>query len=1664
MKPELIERFNYTQFITNIIDIISQLPLFIKLRDDKDMFFTLYGSVSYHYLIKYLERNKPTDVSMDDSKFEPKEAASAAAASDPKDVSMDDNKFGLKEAASAMVLEDEEDEEDVSIKEKDEVILKKRNIDDLNPDNFPPYKKLLSKDLLKKLKIGQDFKTNIDIESTMNDINFVAISLIMDVNIVIQKIKTLLENIKNKLEETYTFKIKITEKKTIKLFPATTLCLYIEPLTGTRGTIKPNLFENFYAFMSVKDKPIISIDIYNPIFLGQQAKIDILKTLSVNYFEGKKDIYLPILTKEGFKIFNSFVYNSTVLGTYPINKSRDKKIMDFFTEKEAYETVEKCHKLFPVKSGYIFQQFLEHFDSKFNILKYVLNSHILENLRLYLNTFISILGDKIKENGRILKVGGEAIRHYLPESSFVINDMDVNIILKSSNLLYRKNLFIKNLICLYTIVKWINDTQKIENINMDFIFKFNDTDFNMKIFTEPDNLSIKCEGYESLYLILALTVEIYTLDSVKYKYKINIKPFDMHISTTNEQDIIERYPLLEPFQIYTLNKKEFLKDLEDSISALKLSNFDKNIRSHRRLAKGKFKQDMDRFLLLTEEMSLEDFEKIYKPAKAKLTIVIHANLDKVIEFETDIKKIFEFIWLDLNLSEFLLFNTKNKSGICDLYKNLSSTDKLYKNDSDFFINMINLITSLFELSKNKYKTIFIKTVPYKDKEIHIPETEYSTRFSLFSSDIIFLKWYTTDTDQHKLLNAKLYRQEALTFVEEVVCYELFRILNKCKIKKDTIVYRGINREYSMMKDESQPETQNFFLSTSVTKFVAEKFGKVKKITVNTEVPGIYFTSLFEEMSLEQEDECLFPPGIKIQKDGDDYKIIDHKYPPIKQIDISCNTEYFNRNHEDEDEDEYETEAVEEKDITFFGKIFKTIVDFFTPSATVSKSSSAAVAAAGANNSMEDEVYSSAVKSLAGVKDSYHPLVSSLSSSSSAAAMVLEDLEDEKMSDKVVSSSSSSSSSSAAAAALKEDEDEDDDDEDDEDDEDIIKKNLKLIKKNYKTLSTNRFSTNRNYIDFMFKLLDDIKLINNLKNLTLPKLQNAKDTIFAILLRLSKNREKKNIYYDDGNGKFNFGFPRYENIFGKCMFEYIKLSFKDFDIETELNENCTLLKTSSIEKPVSTTIRQMLNKFIAEMNNFLITKNIGELPKKGGETLRYITDVKDGGDEHTNDIDSELWFYELEKRTDTLKTIFPYVAASIYKLAELIKKYDFTEDKTIDLPENYKIEISSFKEQKKDDKFKLIEKEIELQIDNLKNVFEKLEIYYSVRFSEKDKFLEEIKEEYKSKHNKPQITQFILEKLEVYINKEHNEKLFSEIKTLFLQSLKDTVPYHISVRTNYVGAGCKKQSKTPIQKKRDKECVLIISIDIFFKITLKSPGKEDIYFYKKTSPYDFVFSKRGCVKGIEYDYKQQEIYNTHSKDRKEELKDNPDLDDKFLDPCSKYIKQRGVFLPPIMSNTQEFLNIIKLLQDYDRIETNKHKKDLKRTKALLSKIKEKYEDEENKAEIQVLIDSIDYKKGIPTINNNREKPVEQDGLNIINYFKKLLKRPELKIEITRQKVKELDMLPCDNQLCGDIPLQLLKIWKNYPKQKNSEDTYSLGIGEYLSKILDENPPKAIYAYV
>ena len=107
----------------------------------------------------------------------------------------------------------------------------------------------------------------------------------------------------------------------------------------------------------------------------------------------------------------------------------------------------------------------------------------------------------------------------------------------------------------------------------------------------------------------------------------------------------------------------------------------------------------------------------------------------------------------------------------------------------------------------------------------------------------------------------------LSFVEEIVFFELDRTLRKGIIKNGTILYKGVNTLIDMSKSQS-------FFSTTANKYVALDFAKqdpdkMYTIKVSSEdIHGIYLPLLGLNI---KEDECLFPPNINF------VKIADQKY-------------------------------------------------------------------------------------------------------------------------------------------------------------------------------------------------------------------------------------------------------------------------------------------------------------------------------------------------------------------------------------------------------------------------------------------------------------------------------------------------------------------------------------------------------------------------------------------------------------------------------------------------------------------------------------------------------------------------------------------------------------------------------------------------------------------
>jgi len=141
----------------------------------------------------------------------------------------------------------------------------------------------------------------------------------------------------------------------------------------------------------------------------------------------------------------------------------------------------------------------------------------------------------------------------------------------------------------------------------------------------------------------------------------------------------------------------------------------------------------------------------------------------------------------------------------------------------------------------------------------------------------------------------------------------------------------------------------------------------------------------------------------------------------------------------------------------------------------------------------------------------------------------------------------------------------------------------------------------------------------------------------------------------------------------------------------------------------------------------------------------------------------------------------------------------------------------------------------------------------------------------------------------------NDQLIGSISSKENENFIDD---YITIRTNYVGKCYEDQDGS----KNDKDCMIILSIDVNFKINIDNPlYGGPFYFYKKTAPYDFLISKNKC----KLDDIQNREHNTE---------------------------------PPIVSLKFVINDLYHLLNPQGdlerRISTNKHQKDIKRYNSIM----------------------------------------------------------------------------------------------------------------------------------
>lgn len=1340
------------------------------------------------------------------------------------------------------------------------------------------------------IKINTEtLEPDIKVEQTMKDLNILILMKDDDIYTAIYEssmkfLKELQEFLKTpEAEFPYTTVIKITNTK--KVFTGTTISLLITT---------PPILRGVTPIPMVTNESFITIDIY--------------KCVNPEAFEKFIDFEqpLPTLTKCGYKILNSFVYNAIVMGDIPVNKVRDKVIMSLFaTQEEAIDCVEKCKELFPNKTTHsiIFRQFLDFFNvpilsvngvelkSQLNFaqLRSVFNSRVLElkngqkpNLREVINSFLNLIDIKLVENnyGRFVKAGGEAFRHYKDIPDFlVVNDIDARIVLNNPSNSLIQIVYQNIIVCLYFLVRWVNNIGIIEWDELNYTFEFAGKEYTYKVeeVTRKDfPLALSCRG--SPYTFLSCTIQTF-IEGIDVKHiKIVLNPLDISIEEQSfEKKGIE---IIDGIIPPVVNESYFIKDLSELLSAIDLPHKkrgDDPLRTLRRWYKGKLNKDIERYNLLkrlipkqalvlelrgekeedpkhqkVENVSWFKFiqktlystyrkifpieESLVNNTDTGIILVEQKNLDKTLFFDKTLLDIFYLVWdpkfnekyvaylkqneFDLIVNKSVLFGSFNsrrqctcrekydvrtsecpftflqylmckftdqtKEEICLMYTYINNQN-LFKDDSDFFINILAIVTKLKEMDYSD-DTIIIKTIdPVDDDPVDVPVGNDICTFveSFKSYDFCFLEWYISNTDQYKKLNEKLRNNIPLSFVEEIIFFELDRILRKGVIAQGTILYKGVDNPIDMSKSQS-------FFSTTANKYIAMEFAKhdpeklytIKVLSDN--ISGIYLPLLCLNI---KEDECLFPPNVNFVKEGELYNLTSQS-STLKGIPM----ENFNcKKKEEEEEDELMEEAVDDSYIEELDVV---------------------------PDKLEQKEYSSAVMDVVAI---------------AAPKTAYEDLVDIK---------------TCMSAMI------------------FLKQNLGLYKK--------------------------------------------KD-IDPIILKLNE-REFTNKQY-----KFD---QKYERRFGDLMMEYSKHFLGLTDIEQNLNAYLTLEK-----KYDTTSIRQLLNQFIATTNRQLVLKKYGQLVKKGGETLRYYT--QEFGENLTNDIDSEFCFESAstpEEQIKVLQLFLPKVLKSMIVLTKIIKKIDFKVD------------------------FDLVN--------------EQGQIIGKISSYEEDRSL---------------------------------------------------VPEYISVRTNYVGncfpdkAGSKKSS----------DCLVIVSIDINFRIVLLGDDNPPIVFYKKTAPYDFLISKKKC--------------------EKENINDRGGIGGLFTSNN----------LPPIVSLYAELINLRKLLTDdvEKRKKTGKHQKDLKRCKALLRKI---------------------YSLNILSINKILAKykgvPLEKLHpllLELSNYIKAGEGTP-LDIPLDEKQSDILDQLPCNNVFCNILKQEIDLIWAT---NADSKINHFLDIPktnwlnsnvEKLNKILDLVP--------
>ena len=766
-----------------------------------------------------------------------------------------------------------------------------------------------------QIEIKEDFTINCPLEETMVNLNMLVITK-NDKDEAINKCEFLLSQVKDIYYSKYkdtTFNIeKIVNKK---LFSGFTISLQIK----NKGVIKRKYEgeeEKKLEFLENDFISIFTIDIYT-----ENLNFDLFRRL----IQDNPD-HVKTLTKEGYIILSSFVYyNLTIDLELPLNKIRFSNILKLFpTQEIALSCVLLADELFKnEKSSFILKQFLIHFDIKYNDgtteynfsnMESTLNNTLLDqknfeikeeeiSLREVIDFFIKDTDTHLQklEYGRFLKTGGDAYRKYSTDE-ILTNDIDTKLFL-TKNTKVRQTIISDNVVSsLFFIIDELNRYSK--KIKYDFTFIFAGITMKLNIENEMnDYLNLTYSSLQLIQLLFNIDVTfIFTYilvennveNTVEYTYEYTLKhnnrsdPLDIWIYDKTQLDKIEPYPVIDENQIYC-SRDYFIDDLHES--------FIDPDRKIRRFYKGKLVKDKKRldFLLANpdinnqyeiKDLSTTNFKFIRNIINLFWTgIDIGGKSKAESEIKCKCKKEDKVPICDLYLAEYLKckFLSFNKSDNDVLFEYLNDFIPEYiifklpqyhgsfKTKSIIFVLLILLITKLSEIEFCDNK-VTVNIDPF----LYLKADSDSSIFTikkdeLIPNDIVYLAFYSSNTNLYKRFNEKLLKEQQLSDNETTIRNRLDYILTKGKInaslEKPIILYRGVNMKLKDFKEEDFK--QNSFLSTSIEKSVAQFFADntikkkccIMKIIIKEDIEGIYLNLL--NVGISTEKEVLLPRNLKL---------------------------------------------------------------------------------------------------------------------------------------------------------------------------------------------------------------------------------------------------------------------------------------------------------------------------------------------------------------------------------------------------------------------------------------------------------------------------------------------------------------------------------------------------------------------------------------------------------------------------------------------------------------------------------------------------------------------------------------------------------------------------------------------------------------------------------